>query len=109
MPKTELKTLFLHLGTQFLARITALFIPSKINSYLQQCEIFSPFIFCGAAEPDSVGAVGAGFSLRIGVGVVTAGAGDGAGSSLGLVAVGALPPPSTGMGPKPEQQNNARQ
>jgi len=64
----------------------------------------SPLIFCGVAELG--GAVGAGSFLGLDVEVCTAEPADGLSSSLELVAAGALPPVSTGMGAKPEQQKN---
>jgi hypothetical protein len=64
----------------------------------------SPFIFCGGAELD--GAVGAGSSLGLDVEVCTAQPADDPRSSPELVAAGALPPVSTGMGAKPEQEKN---
>ena len=62
----------------------------------------SPLIFCGVA---GLGwAVGAGSSLCLGAEGCTAEAADAASSSLELVAVGALPPVSTGMGAKPKKK-----
>jgi len=65
----------------------------------------SPFIFCGGVA-ELGGAVGAGSSLGLDVEVCTAEPADGPSSSLELVAAGALPLVSPGMGAKPEQQKN---